>query len=282
MNKDVTELSSVRIVSIARAVAYPDTPEKLVSLISELDKNGIPFVVVGRMSNVLFKDRCYDGVLIKTTEIKNKIRAEEQIEVLCGNTVTDITHCAAEVDLGGFEGLFGIPGTIGGMIRQNAGAFSYEISERFINATCYLVRERSLRKFTKDEMRFAYRESVLKDKNIILLGATLSFLPKERDEIYAEIREYAKRRRDSQPIELPSLGSTFKRCNGLSAGYYIDAAGLKGYSIGGAQVSVKHAGFIVNQGGATAEDYIKLIHCIKSKVYAAFGVELEEEIEIIG
>ena len=282
MNKDVTELSSVRIVAIARAVAYPDTPEKLVSLISELDKNGIPFVVVGRMSNVLFKDRCYDGVLIKTTEIKNKIRAEEQIEVFCGNTVTDITRCGAEVDFGGFEGLFGIPGTIGGMIRQNAGAFSYEISERFINATCYLVRERSLRKFTKEEMRFAYRESVLKDKNIILLGATLSFLPKERDKIYAEIREYAKRRRDSQPIELPSLGSTFKRCNGLSAGYYIDAAGLKGYSIGGAQVSVKHAGFIVNQGGATAEDYIKLIHCIKSKVYAAFGVELEEEIEIIG
>ena len=252
------------------------------SLISELDKNSISFVVVGRMSNVLFKHRYYDGVLIKTTEIKNKIKAEQQIEVLCGNTIPDITHCGAEVDLGGFEGLFGIPGTIGGMIRQNAGAFSYEISERFINATCYLVRERSLRKFTKEEMRFAYRESVLKDKNIILLGATLSFLPKGRDEIYAEIREYAKRRRDSQPIELPSLGSTFKRCNGLSAGYYIDEAGLKGYSIGGAQVSLKHAGFIVNQGGATAEDYIKLINCIKSKVYAAFGVELEEEIEIIG
>lgn len=264
-----------------RAVAYPDSIEKLIVLINALDTNGVPFFIVGGMSNVLVEDRFYNGVLVKTTKIKNKIKAEEYTEVYCGNTVRELSSLGRDLDLGGFEGLCGIPGTIGGMIRQNAGAFSYEISDRFISADCYCLRERAIRKFTKDEMCFSYRNSILRDKNLVLLCATLKFIPKRQSDILTEINDYAQRRRSTQPTSLPSLGSTFKRCDGISAGYYVDKAGLKGYSIGGAQVSSKHAGFIVNTGGATAKEYIELLDYVKNRVRDAFGVELEAEIEII-
>ena len=233
------------------------------------------------MSNVLFKDLFYNGVLIKTTKIKSKSKAEECITVSCGDLVTRIARRQADYDLGGFEGLFGIPGTVGGMIRQNAGAFGYEIADRFLEASCYCIKERSIRKFTKEEMNFSYRDSILKDKNFVLLNATLGFIHKRRENIFTEVNEYSLKRRDTQPTELPSLGSVFKRYGDIGAGYYIDKAGLKGYSIGGALVSPKHAGFIVNTGSATAKEFIELMYFVKERVRGAFGIELEEEIEII-
>ena len=179
------------------------------------------------------------------------------------------------------EGLFGIPGTVGGMVRQNAGAFGYEISDRFKCATCYHPYTQSISNYSKDDMQFSYRDSILRNNSAILLNATFELIEKKRNDILAEIAEYKERRVTTQPLEYPSLGSIFKRYNGISAGYYIDRAGLKGHCIGGACVSSKHAGFIVNKGGATAEDYLKLIEYVKDKVYSVFGIELEEEIEVI-
>lgn len=273
--------SSVRIHSLARAVAYPDSTEGLVSLIEALNENGIPFFVVGRMTNVLIKERIYNGVLINTRKIKSKYKAEEQIRVLCGDFLPEIARHQAAHGLGGFEVLLGIPGTVGGMVRQNAGAFGYEISDRLINATCYRISDRSLCTLTREQMSFSYRSSILVNGDLILLYATLRFVPMDRADVFALMREYAEKRRVSQPTEMPSLGSTFKRYDGVGAGYYIDRAGLKGYAIGGARVSPKHAGFIVNAGGATADDYLALVDYIKSRVYAVFGIELEEEIQII-
>lgn len=281
LNRDVAALTSVGISAIARAVAYPDSEEKLVTLINTLNENEIPFIVVGRMSNVLLKDHRYNGILIKTTKITKKTVAENKVTLSCGSLLSKTVMEMAELQLGGLEGLFAIPGTVGGMVRQNAGAFGYEISDRLVNAFCYLPATCTYKTYTNDDMRFSYRNSAIAADGAVLLNATLEFVPKSREDILSSIREYREKRRLTQPIEYPSLGSVFKRYRGVSAGYYIDKSGLKGYTIGGAQISKKHAGFIVNVGGATADDYLMLTEYVKEKVYAEFGIELEEEIQVI-
>ena len=233
------------------------------------------------MSNVLFKDGVYNGVIIKTTKIKGKTRAENRIIALCGESIGAIIAYMARFDMGGLEGLAGIPGSLGGIVRQNAGAFGYELKDRFVSARCYLPESDATVELSFSDMCFAYRESILQRNGAILLSATLDFIPKSRDEIFREIKAYREKRVLAQPLTYPSLGSVFKQHKGVSAGYYIDRAGLKGLSVGGARVSEKHAGFIINNGGATADDYLRLIDLVKREVYAKFSVELREEIEII-
>ena len=271
----------MRIHSFARAVAYPESVGGFIDLINVLDANGIPFFIAGRMSNILIKDGFYRGVLIITTNIKGKHRAETQVTASCGESLSAVIRTMALCDLGGCEGLFGIPASVGGAVRQNAGAFGYEISDRFLKALCYQRSAGKLLEIAKKEMRFAYRDSILKDKDFVLLNATFDFLPRCREDVFDGIKTYVKQRREMQPTDRYSLGSVFKRYDGVGAGYYIDRAGLKGYSVGGAEVSEKHAGFIVNTGEATANDFLKLMDTVKEKVYSVFGVELKEEIEII-
>ena len=271
----------MRIHSFASAVAYPDSVLGLVTLVGALDENEIPFIIVGRMSNVLLKDSLYKGVLIITTNIKGKCRAETQVTASCGESLSDVIRMMALSDLGGCEGLCGIPASVGGAARQNAGAFGYEVSDRFTKALCYRRSTGELFEITKEEMQFSYRDSALKDKDIVLLNATFDFLPRCREAVFAEINEYAKKRREAQPTDKPSLGSVFKRYDGVGAGYYIDKAGLKGYSVGGVEISRKHAGFIVNNGDATADDFLRLVDIVKERVSSVFGIELKEEIEII-
>ena len=274
-------LSSARIPTVVEAIAYPDRVEKLTALIDALEGEEIPYVVIGGMSNVLFKDNIYRGVVVKTTKIRSKIKAESRIVLSCGDRIARVAFELAECDLGGFEGLVGIPGTVGGMVRQNAGAFGYEISDRFVEASCYIPATRAVRKYTRSEMRFSYRDSAINADGAILLSATFDAAYKEQADILSEIETYRSRRLATQPTDLPSLGSIFKRHDGVSAGFYIDKAGLKGYSIGGARISEKHAGFIVNVGGASAEDYLKLINYVKERGYSVFGIVLREEIEIV-
>ena len=233
------------------------------------------------MSNVLIKERLYDGVLIKTTEIISKTEAENRITLSCGASLVAELRPMASRGLGGLEGLWGIPGTVGGMVKQNAGAYGYETADRLIGATCYVRSAHTVTRYTKEELNFAYRDSLLSDKNFVLLNATFELVPKLREDVLSEVKDYALKRRASQPIEYPSLGSVFKRYNGVSAAYYIDGAGLKGYAVGGARVSEKHAGFIVNSADATADDYLRLIDYVKERVMTVFGIELKEEIEII-
>ena len=233
------------------------------------------------MSNLLVENGYYNGIIIKTDKMSEKSEAEERICLSCGVRLAHALHRKAVVGLGGMEGLVGVPGSVGGMVKQNAGAFGYEISDRFISADCYLLNERKVVTFSKDDMKFSYRSSALRDRNAVLLSATFELLPMRVDDINEKIRSYSIQRRRTQPLEYPSLGSVFKRYNGHSAGFYIDRAELKGAFVGGAAVSEKHAGFIVNKGGATSGDFLELIKRVKNKVYADFGIELEEEIEII-
>ena len=277
----MSSISSARIHSHARAVAYPKSEEELVRLIDTLNDEEIRYLVVGGMSNVIFKADRYNGVLIKTDEITTKTVAENLFVASCGLRLGTALDFISGFDLGGIEGLYGIPGTLGGMVKQNAGAFGYEIADCFLEANCYIPDIRTVKRVTKEEMLFSYRESVLGKIKAVLINATLRLVVKGREDILAEVGEYRQKRLRSQPLQYPSLGSVFKRYDGVSAGYYIDKAGLKGYSIGGARVSEKHAGFIVNTGGASAKDYLLLVEYVKDRVYSEFSIELEEEIEII-
>ncbi len=274
-------MTSSRISTIARAVVYPRSEEKLIQLISRLSDIDANYIVLGRMSNILVKDGKYDGIIIKTTGVDGNCIVENEITFSCGSGIVKTIKQMAQKNLGGMEGLVGIPGTIGGLVKQNAGAFGYETSDRFKCATCYMPNTRSICNFTKEDMDFSYRDSKLCHTNAILLNATFELLEKNYNDIIGEMSNYKFQRSQMQPLKEPSLGSVFKRYNGISAGYYIDMAGLKGHYIGDACVSTKHAGFIVNKGGATATDYFKLIEYVKEKVYSVFKIELEEEIEII-
>lgn len=279
--RDIRDLSYIRIGTVAECLAYPDSIEKLILLLKAVMQSGLPYTIVGRMSNVLFKDDFYSGIIIKTDKIDKKYLAEDRIVLECGCSLPPVARQLAEYDLGGFEGLLGIPGSVGGMIRQNAGAFGYEISDRFYFAEIYDSKKDDRRVLCRDEMYFGYRTSILKDKNLVLLSATFRALQKPKNTFIGEVKKYMDIRRNSQPMNEHSLGSVFKKVDGVSAGYYIDLLGLKGFSIGGASVSKKHAGFIVNDGTATARDVLYLIDIIKSKVFGEFGIALEEEIEII-
>ena len=280
-NKSIINLTSIKINTVAKAILFPDSLEKLISSLNILCDMQIPFVVVGRMSNVLFSDRIYNGVIVATTKLRGYSLAENKVDVLCGECPGKMALGIAKSNLGGFEGIVGIPGTLGGMLRSNAGAYGSEISDRFFAATIYDLKAREVHIYSKADMQFSYRTSILKDRAYVLLSAVFEPMEKSYNEIISTVSYNSEQRKRSQPTHLPSLGSVFKKCNGVSAGYYIDRLGLKGYSIGDAQISEKHAGFIINRGNATAADIISLVEFIKTRVNDAFGIELEEEIEII-
>ena len=278
---DLAPHSSARLPAVVKAVVYPDDEAKAINLISRLTELSVPYIVVGGLSNLLIRNGYYNGVVVKTDKIATKSLAENQLTLGCGVRTSSAIMKMASLGLGGMEGLSGIPGTVGGMVKQNAGAYGYAISDRFKEALCYCPKENKLKRLSRSDMNFSYRHSLLMDKSLTLLSATFDFVSGSSDDITLKIKDLRQKRIESQPIEYPSLGSVFKRHNGTSAGFYIDRSGLKGFSIGGAEVSQKHAGFIINKGGATADDYLKVVEYVKERVYAVFGIELEEEIEII-
>ena len=275
-------MSSVGISTVARAVAYPDSEQRLVTLVGQLIKNEIPFCTLGRMSNVLFKNDVYDGVIIKTTKIKGKTRAENKITLACGESLCSAIAHMARFDMGGLEGLFGIPGSVGGMVRQNAGAFGYEIGERVLSVECYDIEKGEIITLLADNIRFSYRHSSFKNNGLVILSARFLFSQSDEFAVRNEMERCRKSRFLSQPIDKPSLGSTFKGSKeGIPASKLIDDCGLKGYSVGGAQISTKHAGFIINRGDATTKDYVDLSDYAADRVYEKYKIRLEREIEII-
>lgn len=277
----MSRISTMRIEATAAVLAYPDSTEKLCAMLSYFSDNRVPYVLVGGGSNILPSKDAYDGVIVKTDRIGTKSLAENICTLECGARFGGAMSEYARLSLGGAEGLIHIPGCVGGMVCSNAGAFGYEIADIFLDGLFYRIKDGQTVKLSRDDMDFSYRHSVLAKREYCLLSARFRLVHKPYAEIRSEVAEYAKRRRESQPMEYPSLGSVFKRVDGISAGYYIDKAGMKGCRIGGAEVSTKHAGFIVNRGGATPKDVLRLIEVIKERVYSVFGVELCEEIVII-
>ena len=278
---DISSVSYIKIGGAAAYAAMPNTTEKIIKLVDFLNLKGINYKIAGGLSNILPSDEDYPGVLILTTKCDRYYVAENILSVECGARLTKVIRAVAMSGFGGMESLSGIPGTLGGMMRSNAGAYGHSISDFLVCASIYSPETK--RVFTLDvgNMNMSYRHSCFVGTNLIILSAKLRVYNDDSAVILAKISELTKKRQESQPYNMPSLGSVFKRCGDIPISLLIDRLGLKGLTVGGAQVSKKHAGFIVNAGGATAKDVRTLIALLKEKIYSAYGIVPEEEIEII-
>ena len=281
-NALLSHFSSVKIGGETEIIVFPDTEIKLKEILKFLEKSEIQYKILGRMTNILPPDQKYNGVVVRTDKLDDYILKSNFLIASCGVTLPYISYKLCESGLAGFEGLSGIPGSIGGSVIGNAGSFGNDISDFLTFVRAYDIKRNRTFRLSKEECDFAYRSSCFKEKGYVILSAEFSLYESDKSLLLKRRRELLWKRRESQPIALPSLGSVFKRPSAdLSAGKLIDECGLKGFSIGGAQVSEKHAGFIVNTGGATAYDYLSLAEHVSKCVYQKFGVNLEKEIEIM-
>ncbi len=273
-----SSLTSFRVGGRVRVVAYPKNRDAFCELTRRLASSETKYVVLGCGSNVLAPDEGYDGVFVMTTKLTGLSIEGNTLTAECGRGITSCASSAARAGLGGLAFAYGIPGSVGGAVYMNAGAYGSEIKDIIISADCWDAARGEVLTLTKDELRFGYRDSALRHNGLTVLSAAFSLFPEDTEKITAEMNDYMNRRRDKQPLEYPSAGSVFKRAPGHFTGKLIEDAGLKGYRVGGAEVSEKHAGFIINAGGATAEDVKTLVAVIEARVFELFGVRLEREL----
>ena len=277
----IKEISPIRIGGIAKVIVYPDSFSKMILTVNFLVENKITYKVVGRISNILFRDEDIGLVLIKTDKLKSKEIHNNRISLFCGDTLYENIVTLAKEGYGGISELSGIPGSIGGMIAGNAGAFGKSISDVLSSAEIYIPSEGKVTIIENENMMFEYRNSIIKQSDFIILRAEITLKTSDYRQTLEEISRFKKMRCNTQPTGYPSLGSVFKRPNGRYAAKLIEDAGLKGASCGDMMVSEKHAGFFVNTGAATSRDFRMLIEKVKNAVYEKYGIKLEEEIEIL-
>ena len=273
--------TSFRIGGEVALLVEPTDEAQLTETLRLVRESGLPSLLLGRASNVLLPDDPMDAVIIRTTELSGAVTvADTTLSASAGTSLIEIARAAQRAGLGGFEFAYGIPGSFGGALCMNAGAYGGEMSDVVRSVRVYDADQNETRMLDNEQMAFSYRHSLLlSSPHLIVLGATLALRQDDPQAIEARMRDYMSRRRDKQPLEYPSAGSVFKRPVGAFAGALIEQSGLKGYRIGGAEVSIKHAGFIINVGGATANDVLALIQHIKDTVRRDHGVELETEIQ---
>ncbi len=242
----------------------------------------VPFLILGNGSNLLVSDEGYRGMVILIGKDMSEIAVDgNRITAMAGATLGSVAQTAAKHSLGGMEFASGIPGTIGGAIVMNAGAYDGEM-KMVVEEVRVLTQEGELLTLPNEKLEFGYRTSRVKKEKLIVLSVTVLLQPQKQEDIYEKMNDFAARRREKQPLEYPSAGSTFKRPEGMFAGKLIMDAGLRGYSVGDAQVSEKHCGFVINKGNATAKEIHKLIYDVQEKVKESFGVTLEPEVIFIG
>lgn len=259
----------------------PNNIEQLKETITVCKDNNIPFYVIGNGSNLLVKDGGIRGVVIKVCDLNKIERMGNKIKAGTGALLKDVSKEATEAALAGFQFACGIPGSVGGAVYMNAGAYDGEISF-VIESAEVLDDNQEIRVLSKEELNLGYRQSVVMQKGYVVLSATFELIPDDHDKIESRVNELTTRREDRQPLEYPSAGSTFKRPEGHFAGKLIEDAGLKGYTVGGACVSEKHAGFVINKANGTAKDVLDVIHHVQEEVKRQFGVELHPEVRILG
>lgn len=262
-------------------LALPTTVDQVKELVSYCTANQLPLTVLGNASNLIVKDGGIAGLVIITTKLTKITVNDNQVEAQAGAAYIDVTKAARDAGLTGLEFAAGIPGSVGGAVFMNAGAYGGET--RFVvSAATILLPSGEVQTLNNDQLDFGYRHSVVQDNQGIVLAATFSLQPGDREQISSKMNELNARRAARQPLELPSCGSVFKRPTGYYAGKLIHDAGLQGYTVGGAQVSTKHAGFIVNVDHGTAADYQAVIKHVQDTVKAKYGVQLQREVRIIG
>lgn len=280
-NAKMSEHINFRVGGPVDILLTPNTKEQIVETIKICKENKIPFYVLGNGSNVLVKDSGIRGVVIKLSEFNNIVRDGNIIKAESGALLKDVSAEALKASLTGFEFACGIPGSVGGAVFMNAGAYDGEISF-VIKEAEVMDEEGNIITLSKEELKLGYRTSIIMKKNYIIISATFYFESGEKDKIEGRVSELTNKREEKQPLEFPSAGSTFKRPEGHFAGKLIQDAGLKGFTLGGAAVSGKHCGFIINKGNATAKDILDLIEYVQKEVKKQFGVDLYPEVRIIG
>lgn len=280
-NFPLSAASSFRIGGPAALAAFPDTAERMAETLRLLDEREIPRIVIGNGSNVLFPDEGYAGCVVFTGQMKELTRRENGFHTAAGVSLSALCAAAREASLTGVEFACGIPGSVGGAVFMNAGAYGGSMEGITVCSEYYDAKTGTLGTWKGAEQAFGNRTSIYaREPRYTVLGAEIRLSEGEKDRIAETMRALLERRRQSQPLEYPSAGSVFKRPEGFFAGKLIEDCGLKGTRVGGAEVSQKHAGFIVNRGGATARDVRTLIERIRERVLAETGVTLECEIRI--
>lgn len=276
--------STFRIGGEARLAAMPDTTEQIIDAVSAAKEAGLDFTVIGNGSNVLFSDKGFAGLVIFTRNADSVVIKGNRVIADAGAPFTKLAVTVKNAGLTGLEFAYGIPGSVGGAVYMNAGAYNGEASQVVASSMAYDDLTGEVRMISREEHNFGYRTSVYSQNRDRLTVLSAEFELKEGDSaaIWETMQDLMRRRREKQPLEYPNAGSVFKRPQGYFVGKLITDAGLKGYTIGGAQVSEKHAGFIVNIGGATAEDVLRLVEHIQKTVQSQFGVMLECEINFKG
>ncbi|MBQ1270791.1 MAG: UDP-N-acetylmuramate dehydrogenase [Clostridia bacterium] len=281
-NEPLSRHTSFRIGGPARFFAEPSSRDEIVFLLRELRENDLPYFVMGNGSNLLARDEGFEGLVIMLGEKFARITNDGcSITAEAGALMSKIARTALELELTGFEFAHGIPGSFGGGVFMNAGAYGGELKD-IVTEVEYIDEDLKIKTCSGSEANFVYRGSQFKDNRaLVILGARVDLQKGSKAEIEEKMRDLAARRRDKQPLEFPSAGSTFKRPEGYFAAKLIEDCGLKGFSVGGAQVSEKHSGFVINTGGATFADVYELTEQVKTKVMEQYGVELEREVEIM-
>lgn len=274
--------TSFKIGGNADAFVSAGSVDEIKELIAYCGKNGIPYMLMGNGTNMLVSDKGIRGLVIQVGSNMQRCEIDgETVFAEAGILLSKLSRLILGAELTGFETLSGIPGTLGGGIYMNAGAYGGEIKDTVYEVT-YLSEDGEIKTIKNEDIGFSYRHSRFEEEKCIILSAVLNLKKGNADEIKAAMDDYNRRRADKQPLSMPSAGSTFKRPEGYFAGKLIQDSGLMGYSIGGAQISEKHAGFVVNKGGAAAKDVLDLIEHVQKTVKDKFGVELEPEVRLIG
>lgn len=280
-NVSLDKYTTLRVGGPADYFAEPADEWQLTGLLRAVREEKLPVLVMGNGSNLLVRDGGFRGLVIRLGKKFSCIEPwEAGLSAQAGALLSSLSRAAADAGLAGLAFAQGIPGTVGGGVYMNAGAYGGELGP-LIHSVRVLDGE-NIREIPGGDMAFGYRASRAMEEGLLILGARFRLSPGVQADIEADMRDFAARRKEKQPLEYPSAGSFFKRPPGRFAGALIEQAGLKGLTAGGAQVSEKHAGFLINIGGASAADFIRLMGLVQDKVEEAFGVWLEPEVKIVG
>lgn len=273
--------TSFKIGGPADLLVEPNSIEALQNILKVISKANVPYFILGKGSNLLVGDLGIRGVVIKLTELNQIVIDGRRISAGAGVTLAKLANAALDAKLTGLEFASGIPGTLGGAVVMNAGAYDGEMKD-VITRVIAFTPDGEKKEISNAEAEFSYRHSLFQENGWIVAAAEMELQEGDPTEIRVKMNDLNFRRKDKQPLEYPSAGSTFKRPPGYFAGALIDQSGLRGYSIGDAQVSEKHCGFVINRGHATAEDVLRLIHYVQDQVQEKHGVDLEPEIRLVG
>lgn len=273
--------TSFRVGGPVDVLVTPETFEQVREVIDLAKKNNIPYFVIGNGSNLLVKDGGVRGAIVKLCKLDKVSVEDEVITAQGGVLLSKVSSLAAKNSLTGFEFASGIPGSIGGALTMNAGAYNGEISQ-VIESALVIDKNGDMIRLSKEDLELGYRMSSIMKHGYTVLEAVLKLQKGDSEKIYGRIQDLGRRRREKQPLEYPSAGSTFKRPEGYFAAKLIEDSGLKGVHVGDAEVSQKHSGFIINKGNATAKDILNLIEIVQNTVKEKFNVDLHTEVMIIG